>query len=42
MFEPTTYWLERIELGWVLGVSENSDETPEHELKESQNVQIHG
>jgi chitinase len=26
----------------VSGVFENSDETPEHERKESQNVQVHG
>jgi hypothetical protein len=25
----------------VLGVSENLDETPQHEFKESQNVQVH-
>jgi hypothetical protein len=25
----------------MLGVSENLDETPEHEFKESQNVQVH-
>jgi hypothetical protein len=31
------------EIRWVpmLGVSENLDETPEHEFKESQNVQVH-
>jgi hypothetical protein len=30
-----------IEALTVLGVSENSDETPEQEFKESQNVQVH-
>jgi hypothetical protein len=34
-------WTLHSSASYLLGVSENSDETPEYELKESQNVQVH-